>query len=1032
LSPFDTLPGIELSILGVRASTTTAGNLGVGARPVVTFSITKSDHTAWELSEMSSASIILSGPTSNYQLVIASPTDILTASVRNQDGSYSYELPMVPALYPPPLNDSGAFDADDGELQGTALRDGTYTVGLAVYRNYDVEGRVVREASSAVFDVLLGNASTLAPRQVVTAANCNQCHRQLEAHGGTRNDLRQCVLCHTAGAEDKNVPAAAGGTPGVTIDFGVLMHKLHSGVHLPSVVGVGTDAIGARDYGRGPSPLLYAGYQDRVFDFSKVGFPVMPSAYVSSLLSQDGTTYTGTGGNGPMPRDEGYSALSPDNKRKEDVVRSGVVECAKCHGDPDGPGPLAAPLQGDRSLSVPTRKACGSCHDDIDWTRPYTANGQTMPPQTDDTLCTVCHAVNTSLFPMTRSHLHPTKEFALNRGLDITLTGVTAGASGSLESGAPIAVSFSVTNDATVAISLHDVTRFQFMVVGPSENPQVVTPTVIPFDTAFRKSAAFSGNGTASKPRFGAGAVAQTLSVAFNSATDLVVLGSTTAAQSFTLAAAAGSTVNVTYAGLTFTITQGSTPFASGDRFYFEAIPVAASYTMNLPFDVSLEAVGRATGGADTLGVGNAPLLWGRQTVFERTAAVGSNRLNAAARAMDRLVVTDSASAGLAVGDRVVLDDGLPTEEYLQVGRLQVTDDWMPIFDLASDDRVYFTTALRFAHAAGATIQKATLTARREGVHYTVSDPTAGTISLAPGAFANGAPVIVSYRTDARFGWKRSPSDAVQRVFQPAAADSAEIGENAGDWVGMPIVPGTYQLGAWGHVDFSVTPAHMLAGVTRAWDDITTDDTTYRGISSPATLSFLYGGASTLTRRNIVSSEACDTCHDSIQAHGNGRKGLETCLVCHATSGMEDGPKFTFASWYVPPTPGVTMDFRSLIHKVHSGRELAKKDEFAMIGVFLGKPYVVTLEDKGYSAMPGGVKDCASCHVGDSWKTPSERRHPSQRTPVRTWTNACNGCHDSDAAGAHMERETANGTEACAICHGPNDALSVEHTHKVW
>jgi hypothetical protein len=37
---------------------------------------------------------------------------------------------------------------------------------------------------------------------------------------------------------------------------------------------------------------------------------------------------------------------------------------------------------------------------------------------------------------------------------------------------------------------------------------------------------------------------------------------------------------------------------------------------------------------------------------------------------------------------------------------------------------------------------------------------------------------------------------------------------------------------------------------------------------------------------------------------------------------------------------GLTGDFRSLIHKVHMGKELAKKDEFAMIGVFLGKPYL--------------------------------------------------------------------------------------------
>jgi len=1025
-------PVLVATINSISGGSGARSNFEVGDRPVVTFTLADQEGRTWTLADMESASLLMSGPTSNYQRVIAAQSDLGSAAVRNADGSYTYTMPALPAAYLPPLNDSASFGEDDGERSGQPLADGTYTVGLEAYRSYLVDGVTVRDAGNATFDVLVGDAAAFAPREIVTAANCNRCHASLRAHGGIRRDVKSCLLCHTAGAEDRNVASVEGGTPGVSVDFGVMIHRVHNGAHLPSVVGVATDQAGARDYAATPRPLRYVGYNDQVIDFSGVGFPVMPSASVAYLLSTDGSTYTGTGGNGPMPRDVGYAALVAPSKQKEDEMRTGVVACGKCHGDPDGAGALPAPAQGDRH-AIATRRACGSCHDDVDWTRPYAANGFAMPPQADDATCSVCHPSSGGLLPIDAAHRSPFDDPDLNPGLQIELASVDAPGPDGFEAGDAISVTFGLTSGAGAPVSLHDVTRFQFMAVGPSENPQVVAPGVLPFDTGFRKSTPFTGTGTASKPSFGAGAVAQTIAVAFSGATDFTVVGSSTEAAAFTIGASSGSATDVSYGGLTFRVTQGATAFASGDRFYFEAWPTAASYTLDLPFDVSFELVGRTTGGAQSLTVGNTPLAWGRQTVFERTAVAGAGTLGAASRAMDRLVVTDGGTAELAVGERAVIDDGLPTEEYVQVGRVQTTRDTPPYADLGTQDRIYCTTALRFPHASGASIRRATLTSKREGVHYTVSNPATGELSLVAGAFAANAPVVVSYRTSARFGWRRSPSDSLQDVFQPAAADSPEVGEAAGDWVGLSLLPGTYTVGAWAHRDFSVTTTGALAATTHAWDDITTDDTTYRAISPPATQLVLYGGATTITPRAIISSgEACDTCHDEIQGHGNGRKGLDTCLVCHSTPGMEDGPKYTFASWYVPPTPGVTMDFRSLLHKVHMGKELSKVDDFSMVGVFLGKPYVVTLADKGFSRMPGGVRDCAACHgTSTAWQVPTERAHPEQSVPVRIWTNGCNGCHDSDAATAHMELETFLGVEACATCHGPGREFSVEVSHQV-
>ena len=170
--------------------------------------------------------------------------------------------------------------------------------------------------------------------------------------------MKLCVLCHTAGAEDRNVASQDGGTPGVTIEFGVMIHKIHNGEHLPSVLGVGTKADGSRDYDRTPTPYKVAGFNTA--DFSEVAFPVWPNLNIG------------------MPRDAGYSGLTTSQKAQEDEMLRGVTACASCHGDPDGSGPLPAPAQGGLAYSNPTRRTCGACHDDIDWNLPYTANGVTM------------------------------------------------------------------------------------------------------------------------------------------------------------------------------------------------------------------------------------------------------------------------------------------------------------------------------------------------------------------------------------------------------------------------------------------------------------------------------------------------------------------------------------------------------------------------------------------------------------------------------------------------------------------------------
>ena len=1026
------LPGITLDVVALKGATGAAGAFVPGDTLEVTFQVAKANGDRWDIRDFSRIGMLVSGPTGNYQRVIAEQNDIASRVTWNKDGTYTYKFATkLPATYLPPLNDSASFGSSDGEQAGEALEAGTYAVGCYVAWSYTIDGDSHRDADNTIELFRIGSAGALEKREVVMQENCNQCHGSLQAHGGMMRDVDLCLMCHTAGAEDRNVPAVAGGTPGASIDARVLFHRIHNGKHLPSVLGVGTNATGTRDYAAVPKPLQYVGFQEQVHDFSHAAFPVMPSAYTAFLYNQAGTTYLGTGGNGPMPRDIGYAALTGPQKALEDSMRTAAVACDKCHGDPDGSGPLAAPAQAERIWTVPQRQSCGSCHDDVDWDKPYTANGQTMPEQRTNASCALCHPAGGDPLAVRDAHTHPYRNPALNTGVNLAVTGLAAGTGpgGNLAATDAIVPTFRITNDAGADLAPVSLTRLQMIVSGPTSNPQWVTPNVNPLDFAFRKSSPFTGNGTISVPQVGATAVAQTIAVVLTGATTFDVVGSVSAPST---GLAVGTAV--TYAGVTFTVTAGATAFVANDRFYFEVVPTAASYTMAVPRDFTFERLGAASGVGETLAAGNGPVYWGRQVVYERTALVGSAATTTVAAAiMQRYVAADASTlAGLAVGDRLVLDAGSSREEYLQVARIETTD---PVTgaDFGTADRFWFTSFLRYDHALGTSVQECTLSTRREGTDYTVATSGATGISLLAGRFTAGNPVVMNYRSHARFGYWRAPGDTFQAVFTPATGDSDEIGPADGDWTALPVVDGTYKVGMWANIDFTVTPAGQPS-TTLAWNNIATDNTTYRMMAPPATSSFLFGAATTLEVRDVVADEqSCNKCHDEIAAHGFGRRGLETCLLCHSSAGAEDAPLYGFNGWYVGATPRVTMDFRTMLHKIHMGKELANGAAYTTNGIFLGTPYPVRYDDIGFPTMPGGVQNCTVCHGAGStgWIEPAARNHPLATVPpILSWRAACISCHDSAAQLAHAETMTANGVESCSLCHGSGTELAADKVHQ--
>jgi hypothetical protein len=429
-----------------------------------------------------------------------------------------------------------------------------------------------------------------------------------------------------------------------------------------------------------------------------------------------------------------------------------------------------------------------------------------------------------------------------------------------------------------------------------------------------------------------------------------------------------------------FAVVGGRTAYAAGDRFFYDYMAPAASYSLKATMDLPLELIGKADGSANQVfTAANAPVYYGRQTLLERTATPGTIMTTTKSGAMmGRYLYVNALDAGVAANDFLVIDDGTANEEYVKVGAVNAALNRIDITS-GGGSTGYSTNPLRFTHAAGATVREVTLTFRQEGAsnYYTVN-PAAGTVTL-NGTGTVGNAFVMTYRTDAKFGWKRKAGDAVAPFYYSNLIDDPTLDDSSGDWRGKPLVDGTYTFGLWGYHSIEYRSGPLGA---YEWQS-------YRGDTTPATTDFLYGAtATTLTPYSKIDDPTnCDGCHIHLSFHGGTREGAETCLMCHATQGS-----------------GVSM--RTLAHEWHGD----------------------TLP-----VMPNGAGACNTCHGSTSVEQPPSRNHPTaQVLPSRDWGNACEGCHSSPAASAHIDTMTSpsSGYEACPTCHDPDRDLAVKYMHQ--
>lgn len=265
--------------------------------------------------------------------------------VDNGDGSYQYTFYRDITK----AKDTVAALADSGNNRKSDLGDLTFDPNLTHRLIIEYGGNIINTSPgipianplNIVYDFIPATGRVVTAsntqREIVTTANCNECHGMIGVttpHTG-RIDTRYCVVCHTS--------QRAFGRP------------------LSTSTATTFNNITTSAFPAGSTTYIADG--EVLGDFTTMVHKI----HMGNRLSKDNYNYAGV-----MFDELGY----PQDP--------GV--CRKCHNG-------AEAAQGENWNTRPSRQACGSCHDNVNFA---TGAGHSAAnfPQQDDSACNVCHTAD--------------------------------------------------------------------------------------------------------------------------------------------------------------------------------------------------------------------------------------------------------------------------------------------------------------------------------------------------------------------------------------------------------------------------------------------------------------------------------------------------------------------------------------------------------------------------------------------------------------------------------------------------------------
>ncbi len=301
-------------------------------------------------------------------------TDNTGTLVDNKNGTYSYtfyrditkikdDVAAMNVAAPNNKDDLGDLSYDPNlvhrltiQVSGNAPGTGTNTANAV----QTTPGVPMVKPVDVIYDFIPATGKPVTDadpsRDIVATSKCNECHRQLGGipgddpdssaagfHGGSRNETRYCVVCHT---EQRKYGRAEAKFDPATMAF-----------------TSNTEVVDGRAIGNLPNHIHHI--------------------HMGKLLAKKNYNYGGV-------------------KYNETLFPQDIRNCTKCHDGADTS--TAKTAQGDNWKNVPNRLACGGCHDGINFatgkgvTIADAAKGMTTSQfghvggaQSDDSLCALCH-----------------------------------------------------------------------------------------------------------------------------------------------------------------------------------------------------------------------------------------------------------------------------------------------------------------------------------------------------------------------------------------------------------------------------------------------------------------------------------------------------------------------------------------------------------------------------------------------------------------------------------------------------------------
>lgn len=367
------VPGVNFNIIKVESAETGNSRVARGEHLKVTFKITNDAGEGISPSDLNSLRFTLSGSTTDYSI-----QDYNDDGEKTPGEEYFLQEDVGEDSVPDgPGNFLYTFVAS---VPPNAI--GTYTVGIEGYKCATVQGasqrrggincdgtldpngngqedpgevfNQVRDAGqNVVFDFPVTDGDSLPRRMVVENALCSNCHgvfsKDFSVHGNIRNNTEYCVLCHNPSADDietRPIPAAGETAHTTSINFRVMLHKIHTGENLTK------------------KPYIIFGFRGSLNDFSEVLFPGDTGNCEACHLHGTQILNPGQGilGEGILASTE-REFIGEDKTITKTFLTSPIISvCTSCH-DNLGVNEAGNSLTGENHLGGPqSESACIDCH----------------------------------------------------------------------------------------------------------------------------------------------------------------------------------------------------------------------------------------------------------------------------------------------------------------------------------------------------------------------------------------------------------------------------------------------------------------------------------------------------------------------------------------------------------------------------------------------------------------------------------------------------------------------------------------------